>query len=405
MRIKDKKPPSHSHRSPITDHRSPSSGNETATKNINDYRKQARQIFNESSWPDPKNEVYRRTDLDFLRENKISLKPIGFSMELTQAAPGVIKPLGGSPTPKLFGQLIEARQGKFQALSAADFTDGVLIETAPGDNFEKPFIARLGFESQNPEGCFLYRNLISLAKGSRLTYIEESNGRDNLPRFQLGATEIFLEEGSELNYVVIQELTDAYKSFLFESAHLGPGSKLNLYHFEAGAGLRYLNIASHCAKPNATSNLTTAMLGKKNQNFDAYVVQRHQAPHTQSDMLWKTALWDKSKSSFLGLIQIEKGADGTQAFQTTHNLLLSDQAKAIPDPRLEILADDVQAKHAATAGHIDEEQLFYLESRGIDRDQAEKIMTRGFFAETLQRLPPSAHWEIELRLERHLDGV
>ena len=123
------------------------------------------------------------------------------------------------------------------------------------------------------------------------------------------------------------------------------------------------------------------------QMHDFRTIQDHDAPHTHSDLLFKGAVQDHAASVYTGLIKIRENAPGTAAFQTNRNLTLSDGAWAESVPNLEIFTNDVKCSHASTVGPIDEEQRFYLESRGIRPDIAERLVVLGFFDEVLSQLP------------------
>jgi Fe-S cluster assembly protein SufD len=111
------------------------------------------------------------------------------------------------------------------------------------------------------------------------------------------------------------------------------------------------------------------------------------SPQANSDLLYKGALYDQSKTVFRGVIRVFPGAQRTDAYQTNRNLLLSDRAEAVSLPNLEIEADDVKCSHGATVGQLDEEEMFYLRSRGLTREDAERLVIFGFFGEVLDRLP------------------
>ncbi len=127
--------------------------------------------------------------------------------------------------------------------------------------------------------------------------------------------------------------------------------------------------------------------GDRDQHFDHHTLQHHEAPSAYSDLLYKGALTAKSKSVFRGLIKVAEGAQLTDAYQTNRNLLLSPDASAVTLPSLEIRADDVRCSHGATVGQVDDTMLFYLMSRGLDREQAEHLLVFGFFDEVLERVP------------------
>src|SRR5437764_1154762 len=122
------------------------------------------------------------------------------------------------------------------------------------------------------------------------------------------------------------------------------------------------------------------------QEFDARTLQDHVSPHTASDLLYKNALDDRARTTFGGLIRVEPHAHFTDAYQKVRNLLLSDDSEANSMPGLEILADNVRCTHGATSGQIDEDQLFYLRSRGIPTKTAQRLLVTGFLDEVVQRL-------------------
>ena len=134
------------------------------------------------------------------------------------------------------------------------------------------------------------------------------------------------------------------------------------------------------------SDLLAIAIADRDQEFDARTLQDHASPHTTSDLLYKNALADQSRSIFGGLIRVEPHAHFTDAYQKVRNLLLSDDAEADSMPGLEILADNVKCSHGATSGQIDEDEMFYLLSRGIPPNVARRLLVTGFLDEVLRRL-------------------
>ena len=122
------------------------------------------------------------------------------------------------------------------------------------------------------------------------------------------------------------------------------------------------------------------------QHFAQRTLQAHEAPHATSDLLYKGALKERSRSEYSGLIKVLKGAQGTDAYQANRNLVLSDDAMARSIPQLEIEANEVRCTHGATVSPVEEEHLFYLMSRGIDRVTAQKLVVFGFFRDVLDRI-------------------
>jgi Fe-S cluster assembly protein SufD len=155
----------------------------------------------------------------------------------------------------------------------------------------------------------------------------------------------------------------------------------------------------------ATGNLQAVYFGEGDQTLDFRTFQDHAAPDTTSNLLFKGVVGDRSRSVYTGLIKVEKDARGTNAFQTNRNLKLSDEAWAESVPNLEIETNDVRCSHASTVGPVDEDQRFYLESRGVPTEIAERLIVGGFFDEVLERFPvlaarPLVEQAIEDRLDR-----
>ena len=121
--------------------------------------------------------------------------------------------------------------------------------------------------------------------------------------------------------------------------------------------------------------------------MDFRTLQRHRAPRTNSDLLFKGAVAGSSRSVYTGLIHMQKGSSGSEAFQTNRNLVLSEGAHADSVPNLEIEENDVKCSHASAVGPVDEEQRYYLETRGIPPEKADRLIVLGFFDDALDRVP------------------
>ena len=130
--------------------------------------------------------------------------------------------------------------------------------------------------------------------------------------------------------------------------------------------------------------------GHGRQQLDLYTLQDHEAPNTQSDLFIASTLSDQSHAGYRGLIRIAPAAQKSNAYMTNRNLLLSEGAKADSTPELEILADDVRCSHASATGALDQDQMFYLLSRGLPAPEAERLMIEGFLSQVLARLPDEA---------------
>lgn len=129
------------------------------------------------------------------------------------------------------------------------------------------------------------------------------------------------------------------------------------------------------------------LLGSEDQGLKLKITVVHQAENTKSEVIIKSALWDRSQVFFDGLIKIEKGAKGTNAWLAAHLLLLSQTSRGIAVPNLEILENDIKAGHAATVGRINDLELFYLMSRGISEEKAKQLIVEGFLQSIVDQFP------------------
>jgi Fe-S cluster assembly protein SufD len=154
-----------------------------------------------------------------------------------------------------------------------------------------------------------------------------------------------------------------------------------------GGALARLDLGVDLAGQGASSDVVGLFFGHRQQTLDYRMTITHQGRNTTSDVLLKGAVEDKAQSIFAGLVRIEKGAIRSSSFETNRNLVLSPDAKAHSIPNLEILCDDVMCGHGSSVGPLEEEHLYYLQSRGLSTERAERLLVRGFFREVIDRLP------------------
>ena len=164
-------------------------------------------------------------------------------------------------------------------------------------------------------------------------------------------------------------------------------STLDTLNVSLGGSVSRVDLNARLLGPGAHSDMLGVYFGDGDQHFDHNTSQDHVAPNAGSDLLYKGALDGSSRAVFRGIIRVHPGAQGTDAYQTNRNLLLSENARADSLPNLEIEADDVKCSHGASVSQLDSEALFYLLSRGMNRHQAERLVVVGFLGDVLSRLP------------------
>ena len=194
-------------------------------------------------------------------------------------------------------------------------------------------------------------------------------------------------DSARLKYLNVQSLpADAWQ---IASQTADVGSQATLVSSSAALGGGYARLRSDCSLSGrgATGDIVALSFANENQTMDFRVFHSHIAPDTSCNLLFKGAIDDQARSIYTGLIRVGPDARGTNAFQTNRNLKLSEDAWAESVPNLEIENNDVACSHASTVGPVEEEQMFYLQSRGVPEDVAERLIVDGFFAETLDALP------------------
>lgn len=249
-------------------------------------------------------------------------------------------------------------------------------------------------------GLALYpRLVIDAGANADVTVIERfvtSNGVEAVGTLVVPVVQVRAREGARVRYLSINELDDDVWLLGHQRAVGERDSSITLASVALGGYYARVRTEARAVGAGASTRQVALYFASGEQMHDFRTVQDHDAPHTSSDLLFKGAVADKARSVYTGLIKIREHARGTAAYQTNRNLTLSQGAWAESVPNLEIETNDVRCSHASTVGPIDEEQLYYLESRGIRPDVAERLVVLGFFDEVIDQLP-AADLASELR--------
>ena len=283
-------------------------------------------------------------------------------------------------------EAVPPEEGKFAALNAALWSDGILLYVPPGVELDLP-VRVTRWLSGGGTACFT-RTLIIADRTSRVSYVDEIVS-DDMDEQSLSSSvvEVVARDGAQVQYVALQRLGRGVFYQSQQRTLAGRDSTLDTLNVSLGASVTRVDLDARLTGPGANSDMLGLYFGAADQHFDHNTSQDHRAPNTFSDLLYKGALDGRSRSVFRGIIRVRPGAQQTDAYQTNRNLLLSDDARADSLPNLEIEADDVKCSHGATVGQLDEESLFYIMSRGIPRERAERLVVLGFLGEVLSKLP------------------
>ena len=291
---------------------------------------------------------------------------------------------------------------KFAALHKSVVQAGTFLWIPRGVEIHDPFEV---FHLVQGDWTAVFPHTLIIAEdNSRVTMLEHFVSANPEERgLGCGVNDLVLKPGSKLNYISIQEWSRYFVSVQVNSTVAQKDSAALNLALNFGGKYSRLESVSRMIESGARSDMLAISVARDEQEFDQRTLQDHQKPDTTSDLLYKNALHDRSRTIFSGLIKVEPGAHRTDAYQKVRNLLLSDDAEANSMPGLEILADDVRCTHGATSGQVEPEELFYLKSRGINDLSAKRLIARGFLNEVVDRLPEEhlseyLHQQIEARL-------
>lgn len=274
---------------------------------------------------------------------------------------------------------------KFAALHRAFCSGGTFLYVPPGVMVEAPLQAVVSYKKGQVVDSS--HTLVIVGEGSQVTFIEELSSRNGqAPGLHVGGVEIFLGAGANVKFGHIQAWAPNVWNFAVHRAYLGRDSQLKWFSGLWGGGTSKVFQEVELKERGANAEMVGLLLGRGRQHLDYETFQDHQAPDTKSDLLYKGTLTERARSVWRGMIRVAPGANGTDAYQVNNNLLLDRRARADSIPGLEIEANEVRCTHGATAGQVDAEQLFYLQSRGIPARAAQQLIVEGFFEPVFERI-------------------
>jgi Fe-S cluster assembly protein SufD len=379
---------------------------------LRERRESAFATFEKLPAPSKTEEEWRRTDVSRLDPNQFSkLEHLdGHKLILASALPAgvILKPLRQAAKehaeliePRLFS-LVHADRDRFAALHAAFFTGGTFLYVPDGVEIKEPIIGQ--HFSHDAGTSVLPHTLIVAGKNSKFDYLDEYIAEnDDESGYRSGSTEIFVGEGAQVGYVAVQKWGRQVWHFADQRAELSKDSTLRLFNVTLGGKFSKTRVEASLAGEGSSAELKAIYFGSGDQFFDFHTLQDHRVGNTRSDLLFKGALQDVSRTVYAGLIRIAKHAARSDAYQANRNLVLSDKAKATSIPMLEIDNNDVRCTHGATVGPVDPEHLFYLRSRGIPEATAKRMLIQGFFGDVLDRIPfEHARKLVEAELESRI---
>jgi Fe-S cluster assembly protein SufD len=376
---------------------------------LTERRREGASLASELDLPGPKTKGWEFTDLAALDLDAFDAGAASVAGLPEPAGDGVlVLPLAEAAErhPDLvrerLGSIVPARD-VFVARNAERWRDGVFVHVPAGVRLEAPLELEI---SAGADREVHWRTLVVLEEGAEAEvferYVSEGEGIFD------GVVELAVGAGANLRYVCEQELSESAWVFSTQRGEVERDGSLEWISLGFGSARGKTRMETKLAGQGSSAKVTGAYAGDGRQHHDFDTTQEHAAAHTNSDLAFRGVLSGRATAVWSGMIKVDPGAQQTDAFQESRNLLLSKRAHADAIPGLEIEADDVRCTHAAAVAQVDREQLFYLTSRGLSREDATRLVVEGFLAELVERVPEGPVREriagaLEKRLAELLD--
>jgi len=298
-------------------------------------------------------------------------------------------------------QPVELGSRKYAALHRAQIRGGVLIYIPAGLKLETPIEI---FSWVCGANTAIYpHTLVVCGEDSEATVIDHFLSADDKPAFACGVHDLHLEKNAKLHYAGVQEWSPTSLALHLHSTIVAGGADCTAMQINLGGRFVRGESLSKMTGEGARSVMLSLNPVDGEREIDQRTLQCHDAPGATSDLLYHNSLDNKARTIFSGLIKVAEGAHRTDAYQKVRNLILSDEAEANSMPGLEILADNVRCTHGATSGEINQDEVFYMQARGIPGTTARRLIVLGFFRELLDRFENEALKDaIANRLARRL---
>jgi len=283
---------------------------------------------------------------------------------------------------------MELGSAKFAALHLAMVQAGVVIIVPKGIKLDAPVEV---FHWAAGENVAIFpHTLVVTADNAEVVVVDHYRSLNPVAGLSCAVADLVAGTGSHITYVACQEMSDQAQAIHLSSTSAGKDSQVKNFQLQLGADFSRSESVSDLVGAGARSDMLSVSMPLGEQVVDQRTLQKHKAAHATSDLLYKNALYDKTRTIFSGLIIVDEGAHYTDAYQTNRNLINSPEAEADSMPGLEINADQVKCSHGATSAPVSDEELFYLKARGIPDGEARKLIVLGFIEDTVTRIGHAA---------------
>lgn len=381
------------------------------SKSLHPYRKEAFTQLEKTGFPTQKWENWRFTNVSNISDGEFMISEISDAPQTTpdidsyqmegvdtvviynghyqkdiSSIPNGVNLLSGSEyMERKNGNFDRANNSPFDLLNTAFTDSGMCIVLEKNTLVKSPI--RILFISNGDRSIMVNPRVnVDIGESSSLTFIEQHVG-DATSFFQNESVFITLGNNAQLNHVRIQSNSEFTQNISNLNVNQAADSQYEFFQLVDGSKLGRSDICVQLDGENAQCNINSLTLSKNNQHIDNNIIVNHNSAQTHSSQFVKSILFDTSTGVFNGRTIVHENAQKITAQQTNKNILLSKKAKMNANPQLEIYADDVKCSHGSTTGQIDEDALFYLQSRGINKQDAMELMVVGFANEVLDKIP------------------
>ena len=271
------------------------------------------------------------------------------------------------------------------ALNAARWDSGLFVYVPRGAHLELPVEAISS--ATGAAGRVFGRTLVVVEAGAKATVIDRYTSPDLEGSVNVSTVvELFVAEGGELEHVSVVDWGAGVRHHAIVQASVAKDAKVRSVVVTLGGDVVRIEPTLKCVGPGSDARALGLFFASGDQHFEHRVISRHEAPNAYSNLLYKGAIKDSAHTVFFGNLVVPPGAPGTDAYQTNRNLVLNEGARADTIPFLEIETAEVKCSHAGAVSRVDDEHLFYLESRGVPRDTAKQLIVEGFCQEVLDQV-------------------
>ncbi|HWL66553.1 MAG TPA: Fe-S cluster assembly protein SufD [Actinomycetota bacterium] len=370
-------------------------------------------IYEKLELPDPKGEEWRYVDVrkfDFDRFSAPEAVEVDHPIPDEIAAAGVVFATLQTALKdhqdllkEHFFTDVPVDEHKFTALHGAFYNDAVFVYVPRGVEVEIPIQV---VRTVGPGASTFPHTSIVVDENASLTFVDRFTcGRLDAAALSGSVVEVDARRGASVNYISLQGWSRDVHHFQTQRFTGHRDTTVRSLAVNLGSSFARTQVECVLKGEGSFSEMLGLYFAEADQHFAQRTLQSHNAPHTTSDLLYKGALKERSRSEYSGLIKVLKDAQGTDAYQANRNLVLSHDALARSIPQLEIEANEVRCTHGATVSPVEEEHLFYLMSRGIDRMTAQKLIVFGFFTDVLDRIRvPEVRAQLSAAIARKVEG-